>query len=267
MKKFILLTGSLTLALGASIAISAGAPVGNIFQSGQPAIATDVNANFKELADRIDALPNKAVYDYNDYIPAVDQTNEFDLTYFDKTNNSCVAKIQYIYTHTTENNEAVLKRSNYSFDGSGNSCHPPGYTNSISLVQRADSLAYTKRTSTSGVNSTTTTYDEPRLPLLSNMQVGQTWGSASIVTSTDSTGSSKTSYFHQRTLEAIVDVTIPYKGGTTYTNCLKIRSTTSFFDKYNDVEKNHPNMRWYCPGLGLVKLIGTKSYWELSDIK
>jgi len=58
--------GIAMLAMGTS-AMAAGAPVGNQFSSGATISSTDVNSNFQELADRIDAAQNADIVDFFNY--------------------------------------------------------------------------------------------------------------------------------------------------------------------------------------------------------
>jgi len=277
MKKFILLTSSLTLALGASIAISAGAPVGNIFQSGQPAIAADVNANFQELADRIDTVPVETVYNYADYIPSGAQTNVFSITRYNNI-TYCQAKLEYEYTHTTENGNAVLKRKDTNIDSAGVPC----ITDTLrvrTFVKGSNSLDYTTATTTyiSTGNVSTTTYEQPRNVLINNMQKGQTWGSSGIRTTVSTGvggGTSTSTDILLNSLTNIESVTVPYAGGTTYNNCLKIIKTSPYVQTYYvgggasiDVPIQRVFTRWYCPSVGLVKTITPDGLYELSNIK
>jgi len=255
MKKFILLTSSLSLALVASIAISAGAPVANIFKSGDPAVAADVNANFQELADRIDAIPNKSSYNYNDYIPAADQTNVFDIIYYDGT-TPCQAKARYQYEHTTENTEPVLKRTYTATDAADTPCAPSDVVHTF--YKRSNALEFEKRESVdraSGAVNSTDIYDQPRRALTANMQNGSTWATASLLSKTDISGTTVSTFIEQRALVGVEDVTVPYNGTTTYTGCLKVINMTN------------ENVRWFCPGIGLVKSMRSGSIWELSDIQ
>ncbi len=55
MKKQLIVLSIAAMTSGAAFAVAGGAPVANQFSAGQPARAADVNANFQELADRIDS--------------------------------------------------------------------------------------------------------------------------------------------------------------------------------------------------------------------
>lgn len=58
--------GAVTIVFSANV-WAAGAPLQHVFQPNTPARASEVNANFQELADRIANISAFNVYDYRDY--------------------------------------------------------------------------------------------------------------------------------------------------------------------------------------------------------
>ena len=71
-----------------------------------------------------------------------------------------------------------------------------------------------------------------------------------------------------QTLAGIEDVTVPYNGGTTYTDCLKL-----YRNRQLGISGHHAAVEWHCPVVGYVKSIlvntnnGNLVIRELSNIQ
>ena len=66
--KSTIITSILAIGFTTALAIAAGTPVPYIFQGGDPASASQVNANFQELANRIETISTVDAYDFHNYL-------------------------------------------------------------------------------------------------------------------------------------------------------------------------------------------------------
>lgn len=231
-----------------------GPSVQHIFQGGDPASASQVNENFQELADRIqDNTDLVQSYDYRDYLsPASVSSKTFEMT---ELNGSCTQETRS-YVRAAQGADTLLTMTRVR---SGTNCASTLELNfllsSAGMYKQSQVDAFTRVDYESGVVLRT-----------SAMKVGHTWGSAVRVFATDTTGAIPgTEYvgneLDQYTLLAVEDVVLPYDGttgalaDTSYSGCLKIsrhRNTTGL-----------QHVSWYCPGVGLVKRMGTGRTFEL----
>lgn len=264
MKKEIV-TSILAIGFTTALAIAAGPPVTYIFQGGDPASATQVNANFQELADRIADAQTSDVYDFHGYIAA----SSIQSKVFDTTGAICGDKETRTFTRSdvaagTNITEERIIRS------SGSPCSHVEFDelSSATEYQLLEIRSYDPATA---VLVGTTTLDKPVTRLSSTMKNNTSWADATTYTVTPP--GTDTIRIEKNTLAGIEDVTVPYNGGTTYTACLKIHRTTKLpsTDLANNTGHSE-SVIWFCPGIGNTKSItintgGEVVTRELSDIQ
>lgn len=107
--------------------------------------------------------------------------------------------------------------------------------------------------------------DDGMLMRTTNMQVGKSFGNASATTITRSTGVTQASVVQNVTFQGIESVTVPYNGGTTFNECMKVHIDRSSQDGLGG--DGFKQVSWYCKDVGLVKRIDSRSnVWQLTDI-
>lgn len=259
-----IITGILAIGFTSALAIAAGTPVPFIFQGGDPASATQVNANFQELADRIADAQINGVYDFHNYLTDTSiQAKVFD------TVGRCGDKETHTHTRVSVpgGTELTEKRINTDTDTPcGQSEHD--YLVSASEFQFLEGRSFNPATE---VLVSTATLDVPITRLTSTMKPNTAWADGSTY-SYDPPAPDKP-VIEKNTLAGIEDVTVPYNGGTTYTACLKIhRSTHLPVPDPEFTTGRSENILWFCPGIGLTKNMaitsnGTLVTRELSDIQ
>ena len=262
MKKEII-TSILAIGFTSALAIAAGTPVPYIFQGGDPASATQVNANFQELADRIENASSSNMYDYHAYV--VTGSNIKSKTY--NTTGRCgdIDVRNYSQTDTASGTELTVTIKEID-SSTGIACRHNdfNYLNTATEFQRLGIVGYDP---INGTYQSTMAYDDPIVLMTSTMKLNSSWadGVTTTVTAPPSAPASGPLFTQMYTLAGVEDVTVPYNGGTTYTGCLK-------FHKLRfgaDVQE----VAWYCPDVGYVKSIITRgnslanSTRELSDIQ
>jgi hypothetical protein len=258
----------------ANTVFGTGPAVQHQFRGGDPASATQVNENFQELADRIQE--NKDLlktYDYRDYItPPNVSTKTFSeiAAVPNQTPSECelTTRIRN-YSRTPQGIDTLLTLTEISVDpNTSQTCisvkveylETPTGLLSLKTTQYdvTNSAHYTERFSPEGI-----------LVRTSSMRVGGSWGSVSTLTLSDYyveppiLNQPQSNSISQYTLLSVEDVTVPYDNGradnnpTTYSGCLKIlrnRGNGSF------------GVEWYCPDIGLVKLMGVSKTIVLTDM-
>lgn len=251
-------TSILAIGFTTALAIAAGTPVPYIFQGGDPASASQVNANFQELADRIAA----DVYDFHNYIPDSSiQSKVFD------TVGQCGDKETRNYTRVNESGGTKVTEERIITDTGTPCSHAEfDYLSSTTEFQLLVRRGYDPATATL---QSTNTLGNPITRLTSTMKVNTSWADASVITFTPTAPDGAT--IEKYTLAGIEDVTVPYNGGTTYTACLKIHKSAQspgdgLTTRHNEI------VIWYCPGVGVTKImaLGSSSVLitkELSDIQ
>lgn len=222
---------------------AAGPAVQHQFQSGQPAVASQVNDNFQELADRIADLPNAQTYDYHDYFGFNNGTvKTFRLA--DATEcNIEERRIAVTDVDATTKNIVITRiRRN-----DATTCQHVEFD----MTAKAD--AYTlnalRNYSTDGANLTnTSSIETPVRRLTAAMRIGQSWGDASPVQSSASPGTQ--TIIEKGTLLAVEDISV---SGADYTACLKVHTSRASSNRFGSPALTH--ISWYCPNAGLVKRI------------
>jgi len=248
MKKFILLTGSLTLALGVSIAISAGAPVGNIFQGGQPAIAADVNANFQELADRLDAIPKTTTYDYRDYL-----TTASSKTFSVASNTYCADSETRSFVRTPNGSDTDVEVTHRGYTGLTPCNHRVFHSTNTPTERLLKSKdVYYVGGINDGLLNHTSRLDDPITVRTSTMNKGQSFTDASTTYKKPAGGVDALDGIHIQTTYAsgLEDITV---AAGSYTNCLKVYVTRNSQGFGGSTDSR---VSWHCPNnVGMVKRI------------
>lgn len=260
-----LITSILAIGLTTALAIAAGPPVTYTFQGGDPASATQVNANFQELADRIADAQASDIYDYHHYVtdPGI-QSKKYNTT------GRCGDEETRTYTRVAVTDGTKVTEERINTDKGATCAH--NQIDYLSTTTEYQHLAIRGYDSVTGVLVSMRTLDNPITRRTSTMRVNSSWADVATATTTPS-GTSST-FIEKSTLAAIEDVTVPYNGGTTYTACLKIhRTTQSPSNPADNLTTGHSeNIIWYCPGVGMIKNIaitasGTIVTRELSGIQ
>lgn len=239
----------------AGFVIAAGAPVTHQFQGGDPASATQVNANFQELADRIDALPGSQIYDYSAYSGSA-TSKTFAVT----GTISCGDTEIRSFSRVDNLNGTTTVTMTRDRQSSSVTCQHKTFEFLNSVTQKT--LLSKANNNTSGVAQNTDTFNEGLLNLTSTMRVGVPFGSHSSITN-DVNGEAG-GVIETVTLLGVEDVVVPLGS---YTGCLKIHvvRTSNNNGMFN-------RLSWRCPGVGEVKRVqhelttGDYGRWELSSM-
>ena len=251
-----ILTSILAIIFTMALAIAAGTPVSNIFQGGDPASATQVNANFQELADRIETVSIGDAYDFHNYVADSNiQSKVFNTV--GRCGNKEIHTVTQVAVQggikeilTRINTDAGVVCQHIEFD----------YLNTATELQLLELRAYDP------VNATISggiTYGDRLTLLTSTMKLNSSWADASSTTPVPPALVAAGGDVRMHTLAGVEDVTVPYNSGTTYTACLKI---------YESRPQVHHQIDWYCPGIGYTKSMlinsgGVVSIRELSDLQ
>lgn len=246
---------AITLCL-VSHTFAAGAPVTHQFQGGQPASASQVNENFQELANRIDALPAATVtasYDYRQFLSTV-STKTFRVR-----GNSCDTEtLSYTRTPNGANTRIAISRTTTN---SGSPCSDDiqYYTATPTQYEHTASGVIDINTQQERVH---TRYVPAELIALNPMQPGRLYNSYSEILYTPFDSPEESNGFSLRDISAvgIEDVTVP---AGTFTGCLKIRR-----NHYSGTSASH-SLVWRCPVVGEIKYLfitstGGYTYKELT---
>ena len=258
------------------------------FSAGQPARAADVNANFVDVENKIQtnstsiianataidllsetvannaaaiaALPAEVSYDYRNYSASANITSK--VFSFMNANLSCDTETQN-FARATQGSTTTITQTRIR-TAAGNPCTYHVYTmqSSPTGFYMLSESAYT---SDGTVLNFTITLDNPVLLRSVDMRLGKTIADAATSTATNLTPTFGT-YVEKTTLVAIESVTVPYNGGTTYDNCLKLHTSREASIGFGPGELNR--ISWYCAGVGFVKGIqgANGASWVLTDI-
>ena len=261
MKKEII-TSILAIGFTSALAIAAGTPVPHIFQGGDPASATQVNANFQDLADRIESVSSSNMYDYQSYV--VTGSSIKSKTF--NTTGRCGDIDTRTYSRADVAGGTELTVTIKEIDSStGIACRHTDF-NYLDTGTEFQFLGSTGYDAITGTYVGESVNDDPAVSMTSTMKLNSSWadGVTTTLITPPSAPESGYPFVQMYTLAGVEDVTVPYNGGTTYTGCLK-------FHKLRfgaDVQE----VAWYCPDVGYTKSIiargsGNNSTRELSDIQ
>ncbi len=230
-------TSILAIGFTAALAIAAGTPVPYIFQGGDPASASQVNANFQELADRIEVISTGDVYDFHNYVTDSSiQSKEFNTVgkCGDKETRA-LSRVAVLggtkVTLIRKNTNAGVVCSHVEID----------YLNTATEFQLLEIRGYDPASATLQGGST---FDDPIAILTSTMKMNSSWAGASSTTAVPPAPAFTGGDVRMNTLVDIEDITVPYNGGTTYSACLKIHRVRA---------AGLTQIDWYCSGLGYTK--------------
>lgn len=274
-KSFITLAITAALFSSTTLLAAPGDSVPNTFTNGNVADATEVNANFNEVTTQIgtvntnvnsltttvntlssdvsaltttvNSLPTPtttAVYSYRDYRHTY-TTKTFNVLSTDPGNNEFDTEVRTF-------DRTITNQVSFSRDRSLSGARTQYHT--ITLDDTGD-LLLTKfevhNTTTLAVTETRTL--TPGITLRTeNMEIGKTFGSASLLTS-DTNGDS--AVIQTTALLGVEDITVPMGS---YTGCLKIMR-----DRNSErLGSNHKRIGWYCAGQGLVKQVEVREQWN-----
>lgn len=264
---------------------AAGAPVPHVFQANTTAKASEVNNNFQNLADRIEATDAKAddnanritanendiqnlegavntlsiTHDYKNYsVPTDVKTKVFTVT-STRTLDYDTETRDYTFTPSGSDTNVNVVRKRYAGGVSGSQVH----WNELDYVRTAESFIFRERRKTPG--GTLSQTDTPNPPILvrhNRMRIGSSWGNGVTVDTTrTATPTQGTSYLIDRTtLLGVENMDLQSLGGGASVPCLK-----TYSQRNNDgVPAAIPalgsfrQVQWHCEGFGLVK----KMEWE-----
>ena len=228
---------ALSLCCFVEVAFAAGPPVAHQFQSGQKAVASEVNANFQELADRISAIPGATTYAYQNYIG----NNVTQKVFATSGTISCGNTETRNYSRTSVAGGTQIVETHIVEDGDG-ACSYRTFEHLATTTSR-DIVGWTTRDDTNpSTILSEVTLTSPIPGLLSVMPLGGSWGSSSDATSTPPGDPGMT---EKNTLLGVENVTVPYGS---FNGCLKIHTLRT--SASNGL---FSRMSWYCPNVGLVK--------------
>ena len=259
LQKILLLAG---FTLVSATALAAGPPVQNQFAGGQPARASEVNANFQELADRIDAIPGATVYDYRDF-GSSHTTKIYNLKGDFGTACGTGATEERTYTRTPVTGGTQIVVTRQRKDSASAICHWTSFT----YLATPTEISLTRKNyyDTSGTLQSTDAMDPPVLVRTASMAAGSTFGSGSEVTKTPVAGTPVLNdvIINAGTTLGLDDVSVT---AGSYTGCLKLHTS-----RQSNTSGNFSRVSWYCSGAGEVKrvqkeAIGEFRIWELATL-
>lgn len=246
---------TLALGLGLSITSHSWAEVPHLFTSGSPASATQVNANFANLDERLQALPSAQLYDLATHRPAVDVTTKtFSRTLYlsdgsattDPCDRMVVIKLsdtQWQYSAQSASGTEICWRDVDQYQFINGVKHYLGWDSYAGFDTGTPYIAVTGY------------YTAPIKVNNNVVGLGQAWDFSGLMLrnyfdpdgSPSATTSSVTAADIQtRTLVAVEDITVP---AGTFSNCLKIhRNRMRPFTNGNEMR-----ISWRCDGVGIVK--------------
>lgn len=233
---------------------AAGDSVTHVFSAGDTIKATEVNANFQELADRINALATAnglaQTYSYADYTTATSITTKK----FQISNDGMGSHDTETMDYTRNGSETIVLRKRLSGGESGTltQCVRLTYERS---TQGVDFKKWDSLTDECTTLAATYTLTEGIRVLDGNMVKGIPFGGGfeTVITAGDATNTRWGNDIS--TVLGTEDVTLTVNGtSTTYPNCLKVyrdRLFASWGDAYRRTS-------WFCEGMGVVKMIETR---------
>jgi len=270
------------IALGMLHGAQAIAAVPYSFKGGEPARAADVNANFTDLdgrvqtntsnitknTDAIAAIKVPATYDIRDYLPA---TNVSSAT-FSISNNPTFNSVTQTYTPNADYSELRVDRVfAYTSGSSVLSKFTVFFGVSAKAFSRNGGITY----NADGSENSRGVHDPVRVLFARPASPGASWVTVSDTTTTDATTSQVTGVTSEiitANFAGVESVTVPYNGGTTFQDCLKI----SEFESLSGGSVASGRTSWYCKNAGLVKRIianlgntsnpNPKTVWALTGL-
>lgn len=202
----------------------------------------DLNERVSELEEGID---------FNQFLAAPGITQKIYTHSFQDQSRSCVPT-ESVWTYTRNADNSVTQRREI-----GNSAELCSATERTFATENGYRVMLS-RTSYDRFNPTQVAsvvdYVDPIKLYKPNMQLGEPLIGAT------AGGSSFIQYSY--VVNGLVDVTVPYNGGTTFTGCLERRQTWQ-------TNSGTPSLStfWVCPGVGMVKRFdSTFGLYELSDM-
>lgn len=247
MKKKILAV-ILGMTIGAT-ANAAGPTVPHSFQSGQKAVASEVNANFQNLADRIDdlsvridGLPGGTVLNLSDFSQADNITGKsFQIS---NNANGCTADNRTYTKNVVGDTTTIVETVVGTSAGGATPCSH--VTNTLERNPTGLRVAKVDTRTPDGATLTdSVTFIPAQLYLPAQLSKGSTWSGETVLTRS----SGATVFLAQHTLIGLENVTVP-KG--TFNNCLK-----TYRSSVAGTGSSTARVEWRCPGMGLVKQIDT----------
>ena len=235
--------------------------------NGQDSRINANTANVSINAGRIDVLEaattdtgnGATVYDYHSYISTTIISKTFNI----RGLGSCPTEERsYTRTPTADGTLTQIHRLRADI---------PNLTvcqdRTFDYLASADSLLLVQSESVANGNVTQTKIvDSPSSQMTSSMQVGQSYGHATTVQTTDSTNNvTESGLVEIHTLVAVEDVAVPYGN---FTACLKIHS-----NRRSENLGQFSRVSWRCEGVGEVKRISVNlntnavAVWELSNMQ
>ena len=234
---------------------AAGDSVSHVFRAGDLIKADEVNANFQELADRIDQVSvaaNLKNFDYKNYLSADSVIKRKYKVTTDTSNwGRQDTEIQTI-THSNNSIIVLRKRFNGGESGSVVKCHK------LTYELGSDFFILSKREHLSlDCGVVETSYDLTDLSVMSSkMNKGESIGGGFEAIIQDAATSTIAFGNDVSVVLGTEDVTLSVNGSqTTYSSCLKLFRQRHFRDWGGDYQRTV----WYCPGIGMTKMIETKA--------
>lgn len=235
--------GMMVLGIAVAGAVhAAGQPVPNTFQAGQRAVASQVNENFQNLADRIAAggeVEAASIYKGNGITTKTYQVTD--------VSSGCTT----FETHSfaSSNGGATLTQTIVGTAGNGGSfCFKRIHTHQINTT--GSFVTQINNYDASDFLTSTSAYTPGIEYLPAQVHVGLSWAIDTDRVSTPTGGSAVNgTQIGEYTIVSKENVTVP---AGTYSNCLKI---TRYSYSAQTGSTNNPSARidWRCPGVGLVK--------------
>ena len=234
-----------TLTLGMMIACganAAGPPVPHSFTAGQKAVASEVNENFQNLADRIDAVPGAAVLDESNYVHSA-TTKIFSVSNVLSPSADCSNETR-TYARSTNGATKVITETFVVTGASG----PCAYL--VRTFERDSAgLRFVKSDNYSSDGTTlVSTSVDGRVLVPGKLNLGFPWTNAIVGTVTPVIGTpSNYIYFEENKVIAVEGITVT---AGTFGNCLKIFAT---YNAGGSPPSAVTRFEWRCEGAGLVK--------------
>jgi hypothetical protein len=219
----------------------AGLPVPHLFQAGQRAVASEVNANFQNLADRIEA--GGEVESNSNYVGTA-TAKTFVVT---DISGGCTTFENH--TFVSSNGGATITHTIIGRAGSGGAqCYRQIWIHQLDATGRR--ITQIDSFDASDNPTGTTTYSPGIFYLPAQVHKGKHWVLDTDTVFAPPVGSPTSgTYMGEITVVDKENITVP---AGTYTNCLKVvRSAVS-----GPAFPLAPSFRidWYCPGVGWAKV-------------
>jgi len=245
------------LCLGnASICLSTGAPVAHQFQGGQPASASQVNANFQELADRVSGILNNSVYDYRQYLSTASSKT------FSISGDFCGDTESRTYSRTTSGADTDINISRIRSTGATTCQNRQFYytaTPSNYVLNRIES------NDNNGALQTTARNQPAEIRQTAAMGMGRKFSYHTEYYNTPAGGSETFTGVLINSF-VVTDVESVTVTAGTFNNCIKLRTNFAYPGFIRQ------RISWRCPAVGEVKRVQVETgssisrRWELTGI-